>query len=136
MQQYINELSKYVDQKVTLKGWVSGIRSGKGLFFIVMRDGTGFCQVVVSEASVDVTSFEAAGHLTQESSFTVSLKNIRFPIKSMGLLSFPTITIYGCDQGVSGRSCAYAMKSSWGSMIFFKAKDLCKWTLLYLQEMQ
>lgn len=71
MQQYINELSKYVDQKVTLKGWVSGIRSGKGLFFIVMRDGTGFCQVVVSEASVDVTSFEAAGHLTQESSFTV-----------------------------------------------------------------
>ncbi|HQW10867.1 MAG TPA: asparagine--tRNA ligase [Saprospiraceae bacterium] len=72
MHQYINELANYAGQQATLKGWVSGIRSGKGLFFIVMRDGTGFCQVVVSADSVSEAGFEAASKLTQESSFEVT----------------------------------------------------------------
>ena len=77
MQQYINQLSAYTDREVTLKGWASAIRSGKGLYFIVMRDGTGFCQVVVSGEAVSTESFEAAGRLTQESSFSVTGRVVR-----------------------------------------------------------
>ena len=53
--QYIKDLSVHEGKKVQLKGWASNIRSGKGIFFILMRDG----------------SFEAASSLTQESSFWV-----------------------------------------------------------------
>lgn len=69
---YIKDLSKYEGKEVTLSGWVANKRSGKGLFFIVMRDGSGFCQVVVDEKNVPAETFEFARHLTMESSFTVT----------------------------------------------------------------
>jgi asparaginyl-tRNA synthetase len=45
----IGDVAKYVGQTVTLKGWVANKRSGKGLFFIVMRDGSGYMQVVIDK---------------------------------------------------------------------------------------
>jgi asparaginyl-tRNA synthetase len=66
---YIKSLKDNVGSKVVLKGWASNIRSGKGIYFILMRDGTGFCQVVVSQESVSNEVFEAISTLTQESSF-------------------------------------------------------------------
>jgi asparaginyl-tRNA synthetase len=68
---YIKSLKDNVGSKVVLKGWASNIRSGKGIYFILMRDGTGFCQVVVSQESVSNEVFEAISTLTQESSFWV-----------------------------------------------------------------
>lgn len=70
--QYISNLETFKDKKVTLQGWVRNKRSGKGLFFIEMRDGSGFCQVVVSEETVDNNSFNNADKLTIESSFIVT----------------------------------------------------------------
>lgn len=61
----------HVDESVRLQGWVSNKRSGKGLFFIVMRDGSGFCQCVIDEAKVQPVVFEDARRLTMESSFTI-----------------------------------------------------------------
>jgi asparaginyl-tRNA synthetase len=60
-----------VGKTVRLQGWVSNKRSGKGLFFIVMRDGSGFCQCVVDEAKVSADVFEQARRLTMESSFSI-----------------------------------------------------------------
>ncbi len=67
----IKEMQAFVGQTVRLQGWVSNKRSGKGLFFIVMRDGSGFCQCVVDEAKVSAEAFENARRLTMESSFSI-----------------------------------------------------------------
>ena len=69
--QYIKDLNVHEGKKVQLKGWASNIRSGKGIFFILMRDGSGYCQAVVSQDGVSAEAFEAASSLTQESSFWV-----------------------------------------------------------------
>lgn len=67
-----SELSRYEGQEVTLQGWNSNKRSGKGLFFIILRDGTGYCQCVVDAQSVSPGDFENAGKLTMESSCTIT----------------------------------------------------------------
>jgi asparaginyl-tRNA synthetase len=46
---YIHDLKQQVGQTVTLKGWVSNKREGKGIVFIVLRDGTGYCQCVITQ---------------------------------------------------------------------------------------
>lgn len=57
---------------MTLQGWNSNKRSGKGLYFIILRDGTGFCQCVVDEKNVSAGVFENAGKLTMESSCRIT----------------------------------------------------------------
>ena len=69
---YISDLPVHEGQQVTLKGWVSNKRSGKGIYFIVLRDGTGFCQCVVDEKNVAPRDFEHAGKLTMESSCAIT----------------------------------------------------------------
>jgi len=55
-------------EETTVKGWVSNKRTGKGLVFIILRDGTGFAQCVVNATEVDEKTFEDANTLTMESS--------------------------------------------------------------------
>lgn len=69
--QYIFELKNFVDQPVELKGWVSNKRNSKGLFFIVLRDGSGFCQCVIDEKKVSAESFEAARQTNIESAISI-----------------------------------------------------------------
>jgi|YNPMSStandDraft_2_1061718.scaffolds.fasta_scaffold00839_9 asparaginyl-tRNA synthetase len=65
---YIENLSQYVGQEVTLRGWVYH-RTGKGkLQFIQLRDGTGVVQCVVFKGNVSEEVFNLAKDLTQESS--------------------------------------------------------------------
>lgn len=49
---YIEELSSRVGEIITLKGWVANKREGKGIVFIILRDGTGYCQCVAAEEAV------------------------------------------------------------------------------------
>jgi asparaginyl-tRNA synthetase len=74
---YINQLSAYENESVTLKGWVYNSRSGKGIHFIELRDGTGLCQCVVAEGDVGEVVFEAAGSLKQESSVEMTGKVVK-----------------------------------------------------------
>src|SRR5690606_2033381 len=60
-----------------LRGWVANKRSSKGLVFIVLRDGTGLCQCVVSAESVSDDLFQLAEKLTLESSVELSGKVLR-----------------------------------------------------------
>lgn len=69
---YINQLSKYVDQTVTLKGWVYNYRSSGSLVFIEMRDGTGLTQCVVAKDEVTENTWDAATSLKQESSLIIT----------------------------------------------------------------
>lgn len=68
----IRDMSKHQDQQVTLQGWMSNKRSNKGLFFIELRDGSGFCQCVVDESKVSADVFQSANNLTLSSSVEVT----------------------------------------------------------------
>lgn len=65
----IADISGYAGREVTLRGWLSGMRSSGKIVFLQMRDGTGICQCLV-DVSVPA-AFQLTGELTQESSFSV-----------------------------------------------------------------
>ncbi len=69
--QYIEELSRYVDQTVTLKGWLYNKRSSKGLHFLMLRDGTGLVQCVVAQEKVEADTWQVAEEATQECALEV-----------------------------------------------------------------
>lgn len=62
---------------ITIKGWVANKRTGKGLVFIVARDGTGFCQCIVDQSQVDAATFEKGDSLTLESSLILTGKVVK-----------------------------------------------------------
>ena len=68
---HISDLQKAIDQQVALSGWVSNKRTGKGLVFIVLRDGTGYCQVVISEENVSAEVFNHAKNCSLETSIQI-----------------------------------------------------------------
>jgi asparaginyl-tRNA synthetase len=59
-------------QAVAVRGWVATTRSSGKIAFVVLRDGTGYLQVVLSKKEVPVAAWEAFGRLTQETSIEVS----------------------------------------------------------------
>ena len=72
MRYYIDELHKYVGETVELKGWVYNTRGSKKIKFLILRDGTGFCQCVYFKGACDESSFENFAELTQETSVKVT----------------------------------------------------------------
>ncbi|MCY4000425.1 MAG: asparagine--tRNA ligase [Bacteroidetes bacterium] len=68
----IDSLVQHIGETVTLKGWLHQKRGSKGLFFMVLRDGTGMVQCVVNQGKVDATSWDNASSTTQESSLIVT----------------------------------------------------------------
>ena len=68
----ISHLKNAINQQVKLNGWVSNKRTGKGLVFIVLRDGSGYCQVVVSEENVEASVFANANNCSLETSVTIT----------------------------------------------------------------
>jgi asparaginyl-tRNA synthetase len=69
---YIERIGDYVGQTVTLKGWLVNRRSSGKIHFLVMRDGTGFIQVVMGRNDVGDETFARADHLGQESALAVT----------------------------------------------------------------
>ncbi len=67
----VSGLARHVGETVTLRGWLLNRRDSKGLAFLVLRDGTGFVQVVVAEQNVDAQSWQAAAEASQESAIEV-----------------------------------------------------------------
>jgi asparaginyl-tRNA synthetase len=72
MQTYINKIGEHDGQSVTIKGWLHNRRSSGKIHFLVIRDGTGFLQVVMGKRDVDEATFQKADHLSQESSIIVT----------------------------------------------------------------
>jgi asparaginyl-tRNA synthetase len=56
-----------VNKEITLKGWVWNVRSSGKIKFVILRDGTGFIQLVIEKNNVDESIFEMIEKLTQES---------------------------------------------------------------------
>jgi asparaginyl-tRNA synthetase len=72
MHVYIEEIGKHEGEEVTIKGWLHNRRSSGKIHFLILRDGTGFIQAVMSKAAVGEELFKAADHLSQETSVIVT----------------------------------------------------------------
>ena len=69
---YIEDIGKHQGEEVTIKGWLHNRRSSGKIHFLILRDGTGFIQAVMSKAAVGEDRFKSADHLSQETSLTVT----------------------------------------------------------------
>ena len=68
----ISELPRHVGTVVTVRGWVTHLRSSGKVAFIVMRDGTGSLQTVLVKSALSPEAWERFGELTQEACIAVT----------------------------------------------------------------
>ncbi len=69
---YVEDIANSVGREVTVKGWLYNMRSSGKLHFLLVRDGTGTVQCVVSKADVSDEIFDRCSQLTQESAIVVT----------------------------------------------------------------
>ena len=69
---YIEDIGSHAGEDVTIKGWLHTRRSSGKIHFLILRDGSGFIQAVMSKAAVGEELFKAADHLSQETSVIVT----------------------------------------------------------------
>jgi asparaginyl-tRNA synthetase len=68
----IESIGGHAGQEVTIKGWLHNRRSSGKIHFLVVRDGSGFLQVVMGKNDVGEETFRKADHLGQETSVIVT----------------------------------------------------------------
>jgi len=68
---YIKDLEKYKEKEVRVCGWVYNIRSSGKVRFLLVRDGTGIVQCVVTPKGISPEKFEKSDKIPQESSIIV-----------------------------------------------------------------
>ncbi|MEO0185435.1 MAG: asparagine--tRNA ligase [candidate division WOR-3 bacterium] len=71
MQVYIEEIGKYEGKEVEIKGWLYNKRSSGKVRFLLIRDGTGIIQSVISADEAKPEIFAVADKITQESSVVI-----------------------------------------------------------------
>ena len=69
---YIADLADHVGKEVMLNGWVYNKRSSGKIWFLILRDGTGYTQGVVAQENVPNEVFDLEPALTQESSVSMA----------------------------------------------------------------
>ncbi len=69
---WIEELPGLAGQPVTVRGWVATTRSSGKIAFVVLRDGSGYLQAVLSKKDLAPEVWDTFGKLTQETSIEVS----------------------------------------------------------------
>jgi asparaginyl-tRNA synthetase len=67
----IGELRSHVGEEVVVRGWLHNKRSSGKLQFLIVRDGSGFVQAVVSKGAVPAETWSALEGAGQESSLEV-----------------------------------------------------------------
>jgi asparaginyl-tRNA synthetase len=68
----IPELHSHVGTVVTIRGWITHLRSSGKIAFLVVRDGLGTVQAVLAKADVSPEIWERYGLLTQEASVVLT----------------------------------------------------------------
>ncbi len=69
---YVADAAQHVGEEVVIRGWLRSRRESGKLHFLIVRDGTGDIQAVVSKKSVGDEQFAISANLTQESSLIVT----------------------------------------------------------------
>lgn len=78
----IEQISQFEDKDITIKGWIRNRRSSGKLSFLMVRDGTGDLQAILSKGEVGDDQFSLCNQLTQESSVILTgkpRKDVRAP---------------------------------------------------------
>src|SRR3989449_214768 len=70
--QRIDALAGLIGRTVAVRGWVMTTRSSGKIAFVVLRDGTGYLQAVLSKKEVPAAAWDTVGALTQETSVEVT----------------------------------------------------------------
>jgi asparaginyl-tRNA synthetase len=68
----IAELPRHEGSSVTVRGWVTSTRSSGRIAFIVLRDGTGYLQAVLSRKEVPEAAWDGFASLTLETSVALT----------------------------------------------------------------
>jgi asparaginyl-tRNA synthetase len=68
----IEELFRHVGEEVLVRGWIHNRRSSGKLQFLIVRDGSGYAQAVVSKKAVAPEEWDALEKAGQESSIEVA----------------------------------------------------------------
>lgn len=68
----IEDLKNHVEERVTCKGWLYNKRKSGKVRFLLLRDGTGLLQAVMSRADVPEEIFDLFNKLTRESSLEIT----------------------------------------------------------------
>ena len=94
--EWIEDLPQHAGQAVVVRGWVATTRSSGKIAFVVIRDGTGSLQAVLSKKEVAPQVWDAFGKLTQETSLEVK-GTVRADARSPGgvELQVTDLTIIG-----------------------------------------
>lgn len=71
MQVYIEDIGKYEGKEVEVRGWLYNKRSSGKVRFLLIRDGTGIIQSIISQEEAPTAIFEIADKITQESSVII-----------------------------------------------------------------
>jgi asparaginyl-tRNA synthetase len=69
---FVEDLKDHVGKEVTLGGWVYNKRASGKIWFVILRDGTGLVQGVVSKKEVPPEVFDFKDTITQESSILLT----------------------------------------------------------------
>src|SRR5439155_7507331 len=69
---WIAELPPHAGERVVVRGWVATTRSSGKIAFVVVRDGTGMLQAVLSKRDVGSGVWDSFEKLTQETSVEVT----------------------------------------------------------------
>ena len=69
---YLSDIADYENQEATFNGWVYNTRSVGKIWFLILRDGTGMTQCVVTRDDTPNDIFNLKKSLTQESSVSVT----------------------------------------------------------------
>src|SRR5207237_7009590 len=69
---YIEDIGRHEGEEVTIKGWLHNSRSSGKIHFLILRDGTGFIQGVMSKTAAGDALFKTADHLSQATSLIVT----------------------------------------------------------------
>ena len=67
----LKDISRYLGQEVTVRGWIFNVRSSGSIYFLQVRDGSGFVQAVVSKKELAPEIWESCEKITIETSAEV-----------------------------------------------------------------
>jgi len=80
-QVFISDLKKHLDKEVLIKGWIYNFRSSGKIYFLQIRDGSGFAQAIVDQANVSAKVWQEVEKITLESSVELTGKVVKHPNK-------------------------------------------------------
>lgn len=81
MYKFIKNLSEFVGQEVTIKGWLYNKRSSGPIAFLELRDGTGWVQAVAVKAELNEEMWNRVEAVSQESSVEITGTVTKHPKK-------------------------------------------------------